>query len=160
MGIEPSSKPSETSGPPGNETSDERSLAPLAGQTHLPDSTGGRITTELSPERASASESLLGFFHAEGLDGGLKESDWTLAESIAILVDIARNDRSGSARLSAVKALRGMTADALKLAGVLADAKTTIDELYAWEFDGPHLRDFTGRTPHGKRDAGAIEAAR
>ena len=41
--------------------------------------------------------------------------------------------------------------------GTLADAKTTIDELYAWEFDGPFLRDFTGRKPTGRRDAGAIE---
>ncbi|MFO8012230.1 MAG: LamG-like jellyroll fold domain-containing protein, partial [Phycisphaerae bacterium] len=44
--------------------------------------------------------------------------------------------------------------------GTLADARTTIDELYAWQFDGPFLRDFTGRKPKGKRrDAGAIEAA-
>jgi hypothetical protein len=41
--------------------------------------------------------------------------------------------------------------------GTLADARTTIEELYTWEFDGPQLRDFTGRPPVGKRDAGAIE---
>ena len=41
--------------------------------------------------------------------------------------------------------------------GTLADAKTDIDELYAWEFDGPFLKDFTGRYPKGKRDAGALE---
>ena len=41
--------------------------------------------------------------------------------------------------------------------GTLADAKTDIDELYAWEFDGPFLRDFAGRQPKGKRDAGALE---
>jgi hypothetical protein len=42
--------------------------------------------------------------------------------------------------------------------GTLADARTTIDELYAWQFDGPHLRDFTGAAPQGDaRDAGAIE---
>ena len=41
--------------------------------------------------------------------------------------------------------------------GTLADAKTDIDELYAWEFDGPFLRDFAGRYPKGKRDAGALE---
>ncbi len=41
--------------------------------------------------------------------------------------------------------------------GTLADAKTDIDELYAWQFDGPFLHDFMGRTPKGKRDAGAIE---
>ncbi|MEI8114009.1 MAG: LamG-like jellyroll fold domain-containing protein [Bacteroidia bacterium] len=41
--------------------------------------------------------------------------------------------------------------------GTLADAKTTIEELYKWEFDGPFLRDFAGNLPIGKRDAGALE---
>jgi len=41
--------------------------------------------------------------------------------------------------------------------GTLADAKTTIDELYKWEFNGPFLRDFAGNEPIGKRDAGALE---
>ena len=42
--------------------------------------------------------------------------------------------------------------------GTLADAETTIDELYTWQFDGPQFRDFCGNAPKGKRDAGAIEA--
>lgn len=47
--------------------------------------------------------------------------------------------------------------DFLRLAhGTLADADTTIEELYAWEFDGPQLRDFAGRKPAGTRDAGAV----
>jgi hypothetical protein len=42
--------------------------------------------------------------------------------------------------------------------GSLADARTTIGELYAWEFDGPFLRDFAGNPINGKRrDAGALE---
>jgi len=41
--------------------------------------------------------------------------------------------------------------------GSLADAKTTIEELYAWEFNGPFLRDFVGNAPVGRRDAGALE---
>ena len=43
----------------------------------------------------------------------------------------------------------------------LAESKTTIDELYTWEFDGPFLSDFTGRTSSmgKKRDAGAIQGA-
>ena len=48
----------------------------------------------------------------------------------------------------------------LRLAlGTLADARTTIDELYAWQFDGPFLRDFTGRKtqPDHPRPAGAID---
>ena len=51
------------------------------------------------------------------------------------------------------------TLDFLRIAqGTLADAETTIGELYAWEFDGPFLRDFANRNPSGaRRDAGAIE---
>jgi hypothetical protein len=41
--------------------------------------------------------------------------------------------------------------------GTLADAKTTIDELYKWEFNGPFLRDFAGNESVGNRDAGALE---
>jgi len=41
--------------------------------------------------------------------------------------------------------------------GSLADAKTSIEELYTWQFDGPFLRDFIGKAPIGKRDAGALE---
>jgi hypothetical protein len=42
--------------------------------------------------------------------------------------------------------------------GTLADAKTTIDELYAWEFHGPFLYDFTGRErPSDGGEAGAID---
>jgi hypothetical protein len=44
--------------------------------------------------------------------------------------------------------------------GTLGDARTTIEELYAWQFDGPHMRDFTGRTRKpGQTAAGAIELA-
>ncbi|MCF7972426.1 MAG: hypothetical protein K9N55_01280 [Phycisphaerae bacterium] len=50
------------------------------------------------------------------------------------------------------------TIEFLRIAlGTLKDAKTTIQELYAWQFDGPFLRDFAGRRPNGKRDAGALE---
>ncbi|NLF39646.1 hypothetical protein GX586_09390 [bacterium] len=50
------------------------------------------------------------------------------------------------------------TLDFLRIAlGTLADAKTTIDELYAWQFDGPQFRDFCGNAPVAQRDAGAIE---
>lgn len=48
--------------------------------------------------------------------------------------------------------------DFLRVArGTLADADTTIEELYAWQFDGPFLRDWNGVKPVGRRDAGAIE---
>jgi len=42
--------------------------------------------------------------------------------------------------------------------GSLADAQTSIEELHAWQFNGPQLRDFVGNEPQGHRDAGAIEA--
>ena len=43
----------------------------------------------------------------------------------------------------------------------LAEARTSIDELYDWQFDGPFLRDFAGQPVTGKtRDAGAFEAAK
>ncbi|MBT4815962.1 MAG: LamG domain-containing protein, partial [Lentisphaerae bacterium] len=50
--------------------------------------------------------------------------------------------------------------DFLRIAhGTLADARTTVEELYAWQFDGPQFRDFSGARPLGKgRDAGAIES--
>lgn len=49
--------------------------------------------------------------------------------------------------------------DFLRIArGTLTDAKTTIDELYAWEFHGPFLQDFTGRErPADGGFAGAID---
>ncbi len=43
----------------------------------------------------------------------------------------------------------------------LTESKTSMDELYAWEFNGPFLRDFAGHLPpEGRRDAGAIQGAR
>ena len=51
-----------------------------------------------------------------------------------------------------------VTLDFLRIArGTLTDARTTIDELHAWQSAGPFLRDFTGTPPTHKRDAGAIE---
>jgi hypothetical protein len=53
-----------------------------------------------------------------------------------------------------------VTLDFLRIAqGTLADARTSIGELYAWQFDGPFLKDFAGSAPAGaRRDAGAMEA--
>ena len=42
--------------------------------------------------------------------------------------------------------------------GTLADAQTTIEELYAWQFNGPFLRDFTGSVRASGGAAGAIDA--
>jgi hypothetical protein len=40
--------------------------------------------------------------------------------------------------------------------GTLADSKTTIQELYAWEFQGPFLYDFAGRDRESGAAAGAL----
>ena len=52
------------------------------------------------------------------------------------------------------------TIDFLRLArGTLADSKTTIGELYAWQFHGPFLEDFSGQErPADGGYAGAIDA--
>lgn len=49
--------------------------------------------------------------------------------------------------------------DFLRVArGTLAAAATDIDEVMRWQFNGPHLHDFTGQPPTGSaRDIGAIE---
>ena len=50
------------------------------------------------------------------------------------------------------------TLDFLRVAlSSLAQSRTTIEELYAWQFDGPHLRDFTGKTFSPNRPAGALD---
>jgi len=50
------------------------------------------------------------------------------------------------------------TIDFIRLSkGNLADAKTTIEEIYKWELDGPFLYDMAGKSPMGQRDAGALE---
>ncbi|MFO7956206.1 MAG: LamG domain-containing protein [Candidatus Brocadiia bacterium] len=41
--------------------------------------------------------------------------------------------------------------------GTLEDSMTSIDELYTWQVRGPVKRDFLGREPRGRRDAGALE---
>jgi hypothetical protein len=40
--------------------------------------------------------------------------------------------------------------------GTLADSKTAIQELYAWEFQGPFLHDFAGRLRESGGAAGAL----
>ena len=53
--------------------------------------------------------------------------------------------------------LRGQIEFLRIAAGTLAQSQTTIEELHAWQFDGPFLRDFAGQAPTGPRDAGALE---
>lgn len=41
--------------------------------------------------------------------------------------------------------------------GTLKEVKSDIKELYARQFDGPFLCNFTGRKQKGKRNAGSLE---
>lgn len=50
-----------------------------------------------------------------------------------------------------------MTVDFLKVSlSTLAESKTTIEELYAWQFNGPQYRDFAGKNRRRKNAAGAL----
>lgn len=78
------------------------------------------------------------------------ESTGPLGGSLASAADLTVGDGTLDATLAFLRIARG----------TLADAGTTIDELHAWEFEGPHLRDFSGRKPTGaRRSAGALEPA-
>jgi hypothetical protein len=87
------------------------------------------------------------------VDGKLAASSkLALAASISLVND---------AQFAAGKGIIGAL-DFLRVSrGTVADAQTTIAELRAWQFNGPHLRDFAGRAPgRGQRRAiGALEPA-
>jgi len=58
------------------------------------------------------------------------------------------------------KGLKG-SIDFLRVArSTLAESHTDIDELYTWQFAGPHLHDFNGKMAKSKRSAGAIHAGK
>lgn len=82
------------------------------------------------------------------LTGTMPSLDQSLSNSADFLVgkDIDENHFLGSL-------------DFLRISrGSLYDAKTTVDEIYTWETNGPFLYDLKGNAPVGKRDAGAIES--
>jgi hypothetical protein len=73
----------------------------------------------------------------------------------------ASTSLANDAQFAAGKGIMGAL-DFLRVSrGTLADAETTIAELRAWQFNGPHLKDFAGRAPaRGQRRAiGALEPA-
>ena len=89
------------------------------------------------------------------LDGKLSNGEWRgVWMQDASVSDKANFEvgRSGNAYLSG-------SLDFLRIShGTLADAETTIKELYDWELDGPFLRDITGQYATGtRRDVGAVE---
>jgi hypothetical protein len=84
------------------------------------------------------------------LDGNpVREADCSLAADASL---------SNQAPFEVGRGYHGLI-DFLRVSrGTLDDARTSIQELRAWQFDGPQLRDFNGVAPNGKgRDAGAIE---
>lgn len=85
---------------------------------------------------------------------GLKEGE---GQGISAAVSLENEGDFLVGGTPAGECLQG-TLEFLRVAqGTLKDAKTDIEELYAWQFDGPFLRDFAGRVPVGRRDAGALE---
>ena len=88
------------------------------------------------------------------LDGKPANGDWSGApagsESLVTTAPF-RVGGSGANRFSG-------QLDFLRVAqGNLADAETDIDELYAWEFNGPFLKDRNGVVAGARRDTGAVE---
>lgn len=88
------------------------------------------------------------------LDGKPANGDWTGAPLNTQPLDTSAPFRvggSGASRFSG-------ELDFLRVAqGNLADAETGIDELYAWEFNGPFLKDRNGIVAGARRDSGAVE---
>jgi hypothetical protein len=83
-------------------------------------------------------------------EGALDLGDATLSNGGDLLVGKAADGRFFAGAMEFLRIARG----------TLAEARTSIEELYDWQFDGPFLRDFAGQPPAGKaRDAGAFEAA-
>lgn len=92
-------------------------------------------------------------FHIDGVTVSTNTITLTAAASLTNSADFyVGKDSSGNYFKGAVDFLRISR-------GTLADAKTTIDELYEWEFNGPFLRDFTGTTAV-KRDGGALDSGK
>lgn len=83
--------------------------------------------------------------HGQGLEAGV-----TLANEADLYVAGTPQGRHLNGAIEFLRIARG----------TLADSQTTIDELYAWEFDGPFLDDFTGRRRGADGGcAGALDAA-
>jgi len=95
------------------------------------------------------------------VDGELSNGDWSGRMDKNTSLSNAADFLVGKTTGSEADYFAGQL-DFLRVSrGTLEDAETTIEELYAWQFDGPFLRDFRGRPVQGAcRDAGAVEYAR
>jgi hypothetical protein len=118
--------------------------AELTSQTRLADNRWHHVLAESDRERRVLSIYVDG--KLDGTGPGIGQV------SLANDGDLVVGGSSGGEHLSGA-------IDFLRIAqGTLADAHTSIEELYAWQFDGPAGRDMRGVKPQGQgRDAGAIE---
>jgi hypothetical protein len=112
---------------------------------------------ELAVSEDQACESLIGFLMAERLDECLRESNWTLAEQIGILVEIARASPKLSERMAASDRLDRKIIQALKLAGRVTD-ETTRGILI--EHDGDRERRLVLSQHTMRRAANALDSVR
>jgi hypothetical protein len=88
------------------------------------------------------------------IDGELANGEW---HGVAMKTASLSNDAEFMLGRSVNGYYAGLM-DFLRIShGTLAQAETDIRELYAWEFNGPFLRDMKGNMPLGIRDVGAIE---
>jgi hypothetical protein len=137
-------------------------------------STGGRLSFQVKGSGASADVESKTLVNDGQWHHAIAEAD-RQARTLAVYLDGRKDASAGGVDGSVSLANDGDvdvagtpegrffdgTLDFLRIAqGTLADADTTIEELYAWEFNGPFLHDFTGRKRTGaRREAGAIEKA-
>ncbi len=119
----------------------------VAGKAKIADGRWHHVLAEVDRQAGVAT------IYVDGQTDATKRFDLDVSATLANEADVLVGGGPKARKLAC-------TMDFLRIAlGTLADAKTDIGELYAWQFDGPFLRDFTGREPNGKRrDAGAIES--
>ncbi len=89
--------------------------------------------------------------YVDGEASGQAKASLAATASIDTRADVVVGKSTGLATL------RGAI-DFLRVCrSTLADSRTSIEELHAWQTAGPVTRDFRGRRPRGRRDAGAME---
>ncbi len=81
------------------------------------------------------------------ITGSMPNANTSLSNTADFLVGKDMNDNYFSGTLDFLRVSKAN----------LYEAKTTVDELYTWQTEGPFLYDMTGKEPMGKRDAGALE---
>lgn len=128
----------------------------VATSTPIDDDTWQHVIVELQRADLGQSNGRLTLYHNGQLDTQISNLPLSTEDSLdnpADLVVGARNTGSGFTDYLQADL------DFLRLAHhTLAAANTSIEELWAWQSDGPWKRDMRGNLPVNKRDAGALEA--